>query len=262
MDDTDDPAFVQSFARGLSVIRAFGHGSAALSLTQVAGATGLSRATARRFLLTLEQLGYVRTAERRFALTPRVMELGFSYLSSLTLPEVALPHLEAVAADVGESTSASVLDGDDIVYVARVPTQRIMSVSITIGTRFPAISTSMGRVMLTALPAESLRDRLNRNPPARLTSTTIVDTQALVTELARVGAQGYSIVDGELEHGLRSIAVPVRDHGRVVAAINVATGAPLTRDEIAARFLEPLLVASRSISHDLETLSGESPDRG
>src|ERR687895_1378644 len=152
--------FVQSLARGLAVIRAFDAASPELTLSDVARKTGLTRAAARRFLLTFADLGYVRTDGRLFALSPRVLELGYAYLSSLTLPEVAEPHLERLVAEVHESSSVSVLDGDDIVYVARVPTARIMRVSISIGTRFPAYATSMGRVLLAALP----EDRLDAHP--------------------------------------------------------------------------------------------------
>ena len=153
MLEPDGSSYVQSLARGLAVIRAFGASTPRLTLSEVARATELTRASARRFLLTLESEGYVRVRDGVFELTPRVLELGFSYLSAQSLPEVAQPHLEALSREVGESTSASVLDGYDIAYSARGPTRRIMSVGITIGTRFPAFATSMGRVLLAALPA-------------------------------------------------------------------------------------------------------------
>src|SRR5512139_1746855 len=143
--------FVQSLERGLAVIRAFDRDHPELTLSEVATATGVTRAAARRFLLTLAELGYVRSDGRLFALTPRVLELGYAYLSSMSLPEVAEPHLEALVATVNESSSVSVLDGTDVVYVARVPTSRIMTVSISVGTRFPAYATSMGRVLLAGL---------------------------------------------------------------------------------------------------------------
>ena len=142
------PHFVQSLERGLAVIRAFDEHNVELTLSDVARSTGLTRAAARRFLLTLADLGYVRTDGRWFSLSPRVLELGYAYLSSLSLPEVAEPHMERLVAEVHESSSVSVLDGEDIVYVARVPTSRIMTVSINVGTRFPAYATSMGRVLL------------------------------------------------------------------------------------------------------------------
>ena len=147
---------MQSLERGLAVIRAFDEHNVELTLSDVASSTGLTRAAARRFLLTLADLGYVRTDGRWFSLSPRVLELGYAYLSSLSLPEVAEPHLERLVAEVHESSSVSVLDGGDIVYVARVPTSRIMTVSINVGTRFPAYATSMGRVLLAALPDEGL----------------------------------------------------------------------------------------------------------
>ena len=143
--------FVQSLERGLAVIRAFGADDPELTLSDVARRTGLTRAAARRFLLTLCDLGYVRTDGKQFALTPRVLDLGYAFLSSLTLPEVAEPHLERLAAELRESSSVSVLDGDEIVYVGRVPTSRIMRVAINVGTRFPAYATSMGRVLLAGL---------------------------------------------------------------------------------------------------------------
>ena len=152
--------FVQSLERGLAVIRAFGAESPQLTLSEVARSTGLTRAAARRFLLTLAELGYVRTDGRHFALSPRVLELGYAYLSSLSLPEVAAPHLEALVAEVRESSSVSVLDGADVVYVARVPTSRIMRVEINVGTRFPAYATSMGRVLLAGLADGELEEGL------------------------------------------------------------------------------------------------------
>src|SRR3954447_10979042 len=154
--------FVQSLERGLSVIRAFGADEPQLTLSDVARRTGLTRAAARRFLLTLVDLGYVRTDGKQFALTPRVLDLGYAFLSSLTLPEVAEPHLERLAAELHESSSVSVLDGDEIVSVGRVPTSGIMRVSITVGTRFPAYATSMGRVLLAGLAEPELAAYLAR----------------------------------------------------------------------------------------------------
>src|SRR5262245_27966740 len=151
-----DADFVQSLERGLAVISAFDRDHAELTLSEVAAATGVTRAAARRFLLTLVRLGYMRSDGRFFSLAPRVLELGYAYLSSLTLPEVAEPHLEALVAEVNESSSVSVLDGEAVVYVARVPVSRIMTVAISVGTRFPAYATSMGRVLLAGLPDAEL----------------------------------------------------------------------------------------------------------
>ncbi|GAA1660105.1 IclR family transcriptional regulator C-terminal domain-containing protein [Nonomuraea maheshkhaliensis] len=248
---------VQSLARGLAVIRAFSAAEPELTLSQVARATGLSRAAARRFLLTLTDLGYVRSDGRLFALTPRVLELGYAYLSSLSLPEVADPHLERLAAEVGESASVAVLDGQDVVYVARVATARIMRVTISIGTRFPAYCTSMGRVLLAALPPEALETYLGRAELRRLTSHTIVLPAALRAELDEVRGRGWAMVDQELEEGLRSIAAPIRDRaGRTVAAVNVSTHATRTSLQAARRdLLPPLLATATKIETDLSSLS-------
>lgn len=233
--------FVQSLARGLAVIRAFDANHTRLSLSEVAARADIPRAAARRFLHTLEELGYVRQVARTFSLTPRVLELGHSYLSALSLPDVVHPHLERLSHRLGESASAAVLDGTDIVYVARVPTRRIMSVDITIGTRFPAHATSMGRVLLASLPDEERAEILDR-PLASLTERTIADPAALAEELVRIRGQGFAIVDGELEEGVRSVAVPLRGRGeRVTAAMNVSTSAArVTRDELMEVFLPAL----------------------
>jgi IclR family pca regulon transcriptional regulator len=215
--------FVQSLERGLSVIRAFDAEHPELTLSDVARATGLTRAAARRFLHTLVELGYVGTDGRLFALRPRVLELGYAYLSGLGLPEIALPHLENLVATVHESSSVSILDGADVVYVARVPTKRIMSVSISVGTRFPAYATAMGRVLLAARTGEWLDSYLASVRLRPLTRNTIVDADVLREEIGRVREQGWSLVDEELEEGLRSIAVPIRAaDGSVVAAVNVS----------------------------------------
>jgi IclR family pca regulon transcriptional regulator len=181
--------FVQSLERGLAVIRAFGADTPQLTLSEVARKTGLTRAAARRFLLTLCDLGYVRSDGRLFSLTPRVLELGYAFLSSLSLTEVAEPHLERLVAEIHESSSVSVLDGDDIVYVARVPTSRIMRVSINVGTRFPAYATSMGRVLLAGLEDDALGEYLERVELRRLSARTVKTPRALRGELERVRAE-------------------------------------------------------------------------
>jgi len=218
--------FVQSLERGLLVIRAFDAEHRVLGLSEVARISGLTRAAARRFLLTLETLGYVTFSEGRFSLTPRVLELGYAYLSSLTLPEVAQPHMEALVAQVNESSSISVLDDTDIVYVARVPTRRIMSITLSVGTRLPAYATSMGRVLLAALPDAELTELLERTELRPLSSHTITDVVSLRAALDRVRRQGWAAVDQELEEGLRSLAVPIHDaSGVVIAALNVSVHA-------------------------------------
>ena len=254
-DASADPSgeFVQSLARGLAVIRAFDDEHSELSLSDVARRTGLTRAAARRFLHTLATLGYVRATGTLFSLTPRVLELGFSYLSALSLPEVVQPHLEALSRAVDESVSAAVLDGSDIVYIARVPTRRIMSVRITIGTRFPAYATSMGRVLLAGMPNTGARAVFESAPIERHTDRTITDLAALHAELDLVRAQGWSFVDGELEPGLRSVAAPIHDRrGEVVAAINVSTSATRdTVDHVCDAYLPPLLAAVAEIDAEL-----------
>ncbi|MBQ0902063.1 IclR family transcriptional regulator C-terminal domain-containing protein [Micromonospora sp. U21] len=250
---TRTPEFVQSLERGLAVIRAFDVEHPQLTLSEVARLTGLTRAAARRFLLTLVELGYVHTDGRLFSLRPRILELGYAYLSSLSLPEVAQPHMEALVAQVHESCSASVLDGDEVVYVARVPTKRIMTVGISVGTRFPAYATSMGRVLLAAQPADWLDDYLAKAELRPLTRRTVTDPAKLRTLLVKIAAQGYAIVDQELEEGLRSLAAPIRgEHGAVVAAVNVSAHASRGSSEVIRReLLPPLLAAAKRIEEDL-----------
>jgi IclR family pca regulon transcriptional regulator len=218
--------FVQSLERGLLVIRAFDAEHRELGLSEVARIAGLTRAAARRFLLTLVKLGYMNFSDGRFSLSPRVLELGYAYLSSLTLPEVAQPHMEALVASVNESSSISVLDDTEIVYVARVPTRRIMSITLSVGTRLPAYATSMGRVLLAALPDAELESRLARIDVRPLSARTIGDVAELREVLERVRRQGWATVDQELEEGLRSLAVPIHDSsGSVIAALNVSVHA-------------------------------------
>ncbi|MFC8845964.1 IclR family transcriptional regulator [Micromonospora sp. NPDC057141] len=245
--------FVQSLERGLAVIRAFDAEHPRLTLSEVARATGLTRAAARRFLLTLVELGYVHTDGRLFSLRPRVLDLGYAYLSSLSLPEVAQPHLEALATQVRESCSVSVLDGDEVVYVARVATRRIMTVGISVGSRFPAYATSMGRVLLAAQPAGWLDDYLATARLRALTRHTVTDPVRLRAALATIAAQGYAIVDQELEEGLRSLAAPIHgEHGSVVAAVNVSAHASRGSFEtIRTELLPPLLATAKRVEEDL-----------
>ncbi|MDQ0906275.1 IclR family pca regulon transcriptional regulator [Streptomyces canus] len=255
------PHFVRSLERGLAVIRAFDADHPELTLSEVARACGLTRAAARRFLLTLADLGYVRADGRAYRLTPRVLELGYSYLSSFSLAQIAVPHLEQLVEDTRESSSLCVLDGDDTVYVARVPARRIMTAAITVGTRFPAHVTSVGRVILAHLPQEEIEARLAHVELTPLTARTLVSADLLRAELDRVRRQGYAVVDQELEEGLRSIAAPVRDRGgEVVAAVNIpvqagrTTLAALRRD-----LLPPLLETVAGIEADLGMATGPVP---
>jgi len=249
--------FVQSLDRGLAVIRAFGPERERLSLSEVARATGLTRAAARRFLLTLVKLGYVRNDGREFSLRPRVLELGYAYLSGLALPEVAAPHMEELVARLHESSSITVLDGHQIVYVVRVPTKRIMTVAISVGTRFPAYATSMGRVLLADLPAEELERYLAEERFEPLTAHTVTSPARLREIVREVAAEGYAIVDQELEEGLRAVAAPIRGAADVgTAAINVSTHASrISMDAMRDRVLPALLETAREIEADLQAQS-------
>lgn len=257
MTETDAPAsadFVQSLARGLAVIRTFDGQPAELSLAEVARRAEIPRAAARRFLRTLEQLGYVRaTPDGRFLLTPRVLELGFGYLSSLSLPEIVQPHLDALSHRIGESVSVAVLDGSEIVYVARAAARRVMSARITIGTRLPAFATSMGRVLLAGMPPADAATRLSPDAIVALTPRTTVDPDRLAETLLATREQGWAMVDGELEEGLRSIAVPLHSRaGAVIAALNAATSAARgPADEVLAELLPALLDAAAAIEAEL-----------
>ena len=253
--------FVQSLERGLAVIRAFDAEHRELALSEVARLTGLTRAAARRFLLTLVKLGYVNFSHGRFSLRPRVLELGYAYLSSLSLPEVALPHMEALVAQVNESCSIAVLDETDIVYVARVPTRRIMSITLAVGTRLPAFVTSMGRVLLAGLPDEELEERLARIEMTPLTSRTVTDKATLREILTTVARQGYAATDQELEEGLRSIAVPLRTtSGTVTAALNLSIHA--SRASMAALRRDFLPLALRTATAIEEDLRGTGDRHG
>ncbi len=248
--------FVQSLDRGLSVIRAFDLDNPQLTLSEVARRTDLTRAAARRFLLTLERLGYVRGDGKQFSLRPRVLELGYAYLSSLGLPEVAMPHLERLVAEVQLSSSVSVLDDQDIIYVARVMTKRIMSVNINVGTRLPAVSSSMGRVLLAGLPDDELDAALERAELTAYTPNTVTDRAELREIIRGVRETGWAFIDQELELGLRSLAVRIRDaRGRTVAAMNLSTptGA-FSAQEVVDLFLEPLTRHAALVEEDFKAV--------
>ena len=242
--------FVQSLQRGLAVIRAFDADEPALTLSDVAAATGLARAAARRFLLTLVDLGYVRLEGRLFRLSPRVLELGRAYLSSLRLPQLALPHLRRLVDDVHESATLAVLDGGDIVYVAHVPAPRIMSISIGVGTRDPAFATSLGRVLLAGQSDHVLDGYLASVELPAMTARTLGDPDALRAELSKIRRRGFALVDQELEDGLRAVAVPIQDEeGRVVAAVNLAVPASRwTVDAIRRRLLPRLRETAAAVA--------------
>jgi IclR family transcriptional regulator, pca regulon regulatory protein len=258
-----NPDYVQSLERGLAVIRAFGAEHPELRLSDVARATGLTRAAARRFLLTLVRLGYVRQDGSSFSLRPRVLELGYAYLSALSLPEVAQPHMETLVGEVNESSSVAVLDDLDIIYVARVPTRRIMTITIAVGTRLPAYATSMGRVLLAGLDPEALDERLDRIEIEQLTPTTVRDAKTLRQRIDQVREAGWAAVDQELEQGVRSAAVPIRDATEaVVAALNVSVHATrMTMQALRREIVPRLLRTAEAIEVDLRAQGWESAVR-
>jgi IclR family pca regulon transcriptional regulator len=245
--------FVQSLDRGLAVIRCFSSERPSLTLSEVAERTGLTRAAARRFLLTLQELGYVGSSGRQFSLRPRVLALGYAYLSSFSVAQIAQPHLEDLAEELHESCSVSVLDGNDIVYVARASANRIMTIALTVGTRLPPYPTSMGRVLLAYLPDAERETLLGRATLRKLTEYTIVDLDRLREVLTTVRGQGWAAVDQELEAGVRSIAVPIRDSsGKVVAAVNAsAHAARVPMRTLEKQFLPRLLAAAGHIDSEL-----------
>ena len=255
----DSPDFIEAIARGLDVIRAFGPGQPVMSLAAVAAASELPRPTARRILLTLEQLGYVRQIEAGgYELTPRVLDLGMAYVLSRGLWEVAKPHMEALVAGTGESTSIAQLDGSDIVYVARVAVPKIVTLSVTIGTRFPAIQTSLGKVLLAALPQAEAERVLAEPSRSGINPRWRPDAAERATVLREVRARGWALTDEQLAPGIRSVAVPLRDgDGRVIAAINVNSHAAETPlDVLISHHLPLLLHAAGSISADWAACQG------
>ena len=243
--------YVQSFARGLEVIRSFSAAAPRQTLTEVAGRAGLSRAGARRILLTLQHLGYVESDGRQFALTPRILDLGFAYLSSMPIWNLAEPVMEDLVAQVKESCSAAALDGTDIVYVLRVPTHKIMRISLGVGSRLPAYCTSLGRMLLAGLADDEVRRRLAASPLQPHTRHTLTDAATVLARVQQARRQGWCLVNQELEEGLVSMAAPIRDRaGRTVAALNISgqanrTGAKAMQDSM----LPPLQRAAQTISH-------------
>lgn len=246
-------AFIQSLERGLAIIRSFGAHAPQQTVSELAAKTGLTRATVRRFLITLIELGYVETDGRTFRLTPKLLELGYAFLSGLGLPDVILPHLERLVAEVGECSEASILDGDDVVYIARVPGSNLMTIAVNVGARMPAHATSMGKVLLGQLSEEELDAYLEKGPFVRYLPRTVTDPGQLRKQVGEAREQGYAIVDQELEEGLLAIAVPVHDrHGRIVAAINLSTHvARHDVDSLRGRLLEPLRHTARMIEQDI-----------
>jgi IclR family transcriptional regulator, pca regulon regulatory protein len=239
------PDYIQSLTRGLAALRSFDKEHPSLTISELAERTGLSRAVARRCLLTLGHLGYVGSQGRNFFLLPKVLELGTAYMNSLSMPELALPWMEAMAGRIQESTSLSVLDGQDLVYVARVPVHRVMTIALNVGARLPVYATSMGRVLLSGLEDAALDERIAGAAMRPLTPNTLRDRGDLKAEILRVRERGYAMVVEELQLGLCSMAVPVRNQqGRVAAALNAGVQARPNFPEWARNHLLPELLAT------------------
>lgn len=243
--DHDHPDFVGALARGLAVIEAFDSAHRALTLTEVAARTNLSRGTARRFLLTLVSLGYAASDGKSFRLLPRVLRLGYGYLSALDLSEIGQPIVQGLSAQLGESCSLAVLDGEDVAFVARAEARQIYRLSLTVGARLPAHASSLGRVLLAALPDHELDRFLESATLRQITPRTTTDRAALRTAILQVRADGFATIDGELQLGIRSVSVPVRNSsGTVVAALNVGALTPQTSFETMRDAYVPLLRAA------------------
>ncbi len=253
MDDVSvDKEFLTTFARGLQVIKSFDAQSPSMTLTQVANKNGLARASARRFLLTLQKLGYVSCEGKVFKLTPRVLDLGYSYLSSLNFAETITPFLKDAAQHLGESCSATVLDDQDVVYIARIPRAGLIPINLQIGARLPAYATSSGRVLLANLSAEGLNDYLSGLNYRQLTPNTL-SVEQLKAQIETVREQGFSIVDQELELGMRAVSVPVYDRVQQVRfAINISCHASsYSLHDIEKEFVPVLRDAAKRISQVL-----------
>lgn len=253
----DDPDFLDSVERAFRVLGAFSADNPVLSVSQAAKLAGVTRPTARRILLTLERMKYVEAEHGLYRLTPRVLRIGFGYLSSFPLWERAEPHMRALAMEVNEACSAATLDDDEIVYVARVTPNRSMSLTLTIGSRLPAYPTSMGRVLLSELPADVFEDYLKRTELRALTPKTITDRDTFREIIARTRHDGFAIVDGEREEGVRSVAAPLRRaDGSLLAAVNVSVNAarvPLKR--LREEFVPKLLATASDISREVISLT-------
>lgn len=243
--------FVKSVEKAFDVLLAFTPDQPRLTVSQVAAGTDMTRASARRFLLTLADLGYVRAEGQAFELTARSLDIGRSYLAALTLPRVAGPHLKELAERLNETTALCILDGGDVVYVACVPSPRLLSVSITVGTRFPAWATSMGRVLLAGLPAAQFEDYLRSVQLQRFTDRSLGSVEDLRAEVEAARRKGWSMVSQELEEGLRGVAVPVMRGHEVVAAANVSLQTHRAEaQDIEASVLPELLETARRIALD------------
>lgn len=246
------PDFIEALARGLDVIRAFEPNRPVMTLSEVAAAAGLARPTARRMLLTLEKLGYVRSAQGGFALTPRVLELGMAYIGSTNIWEIARPHMERLVGCTGESSSLAQLDGSDIVYVARVAVPKIITLAVTIGTRFPALQTSLGKVLLAELPPDELERVIAEPSRSGIAPLWRPNAEERDHVLCEVRTRGWALNDEHLAYGIRSIAAPVRDgNNQVITALNVSVHAAETSiEKLTGQYLPLLLQTAAAISAD------------
>lgn len=246
--------FIAAFGKGLAVIQAFSESTPALTLSGVAQRTGLTRATARRFLLTLESLGFAERLDGKlFVLTPRVLLLGHAYLSSMPMWRFAEPVLERLVEDIGETCSLSVLDGTEVVYVLRIPVHRVLNRISTVGSRLPAYCTSMGRLLLSSLPEDKLDAYLAQTAFIGYTDKTVADPLALRRHLALVRRTGYAWVSGEMEEHINGLAVPVHDaNGKVIAALNVSVRRPeVDAEAFLRRTLPTLRRAAQRLSNSM-----------
>ncbi|MFF5991838.1 IclR family transcriptional regulator domain-containing protein [Prauserella flavalba] len=246
------PDFIEALARGLDVLRGFQPGRPHMTLSEVATTTGLARPTARRILITLQELGYVHSGPHGFSLTPRVLELGMAYIGSRNVWELAEPHLRALVDRTGESCSIAQLDGSDIVYVARVAVPKLVTLAVTIGTRFPAVQTSLGKVLLAALDPEELDELLATPSRSGIEPRWQPGRAELDAVLRDTRAKGWAVTDQDLALGIRSVAAPIRDgNGRTVAAVNVnAHAAETTVEHLVDHHLPILLRTASAISAD------------
>lgn len=250
--ESKSPDFVEALARGLDVIKGFDQPGRSLTLRDLSQRTGLARPTVRRMLLTLEELGYVRTANGLSSLTVRVLDLGMAYVSATNVWEIAQPYLERLSSDLHQSCSIAQLEGSDIVYVARAAVPKLVALSVTIGTRFPAFPTALGQVLLAALPADELESTLSIPSMSPVTPSWQPDLAEIVSSLDEVRAAGWAVTDQRLAPGTRAVAAPIRDSaGRVVAAVNINAHALETSvDTLTSDYLPMLLTAASQIGAD------------
>lgn len=256
--DSRGPDFIQSLARGLEILEFLGNHSGEASVAEVSEHTGLNRATARRLLLTLEELGYVRRLARSYQLTARVLELGYRYIAGLGISDVVAEHVDSLAAQLAEAVSLTVRDGDSIVYVARARLDKVMTVALSVGARLPVWNTSMGRVLLSELPDDEIQQLHTRSAPiVASTPRTKTSLKDIIQEIQIVRDEGFCLVDQELEWGLRSVAVPIFRGEHVVAALNVATANVFEEASVTLeRVLMPLREVASEISHVLSATPG------